>query len=358
MSERRRDGFSEAIVGLFMLAVLAVLVYFTVIISGVDVFSGRDAVEATVLFSDLGGLKAHDNVEYRGGKVGTVERIELSPEGYKVSLKIDRNVILCEGYRITVCNSSVLGGHHVKLVKGTGRELSLTETEFVGEPPVDAMEEVVEIARKVNDLVSDPRLTNIVANADATLADVAGVVGSVRAGRGTVGRLLSPDDTVYVGLETTVTNLAAVTSTVCEGKGTIGRLLSEDDTVYRDLQRTLDATATVAERLKNGEGLVGRLLAKDDPILQELEASVKAFHVAADSMDMTKTVESANRLLTSLNVVGDRLAQGEGTVGRLLADDELYTEVRGLTKDVRQVLDNFRDTTPISTFGSLIMGGL
>src|SRR5574344_2156000 len=30
----------------------------------------------------------------------------------------------------------------------------------------------------------------------------------------------------------------------------------------------------------------------------------------------------------------------------------------GLIKDVRQVVDNYRDTTPISTFGSLILGGL
>lgn len=357
MSRKRKDGFSEAIVGLFMLAVLAVLVYFTVIISGVDLFKG-DTVEAKVMFTDLGGLKEHDDVEYSGGKVGTVEEIALTPEGYAVTIKIDRNVVLREGYRIMVCNSSVLGGHHLKLKSGEGAELSLTETVFKGEPPVDAMEVVVEIAQKVDSIVSDPKLTNIVSNVDRAVADISQMTMSAREGKGTVGRLLSDDDTLYNNLEQTVTNIAAVTTTIREGKGTIGRLLSEDDTVYRDLQRTLDGAATVAERLKNGEGLVGRLLAKDDPIAVELEGAVKAFRTAAESMDMTATVESANRLLASLNVVGDRLSKGEGTVGRLLADEELYKEVQGLTKDVRQVLDNFRDTTPISTFGSLIMGGL
>ena len=38
---RNNDVFSEAIVGLFMVAVLALLVYFTIIISGVDVLKGR-----------------------------------------------------------------------------------------------------------------------------------------------------------------------------------------------------------------------------------------------------------------------------------------------------------------------------
>jgi hypothetical protein len=32
--------------------------------------------------------------------------------------------------------------------------------------------------------------------------------------------------------------------------------------------------------------------------------------------------------------------------------------VTALVKDIRQVVDNYRDTTPISSFGSLIGGAL
>ena len=66
MSRRRKnDVFSEAIVGLFMIAVLALLVYFTIIISGVDVLKGRQKVIANIAFDGVGGLKEHDNVMYR-----------------------------------------------------------------------------------------------------------------------------------------------------------------------------------------------------------------------------------------------------------------------------------------------------
>jgi hypothetical protein len=41
MSSKRKDSFSEVIVGIFMLAVLSLLVYFTIVISGVDVIGGR-----------------------------------------------------------------------------------------------------------------------------------------------------------------------------------------------------------------------------------------------------------------------------------------------------------------------------
>ena len=69
--------------------------------------------------------------------------------------------------------------------------------------------------------------------------------------------------------------------------------------------------------------------------------------------------------MSNLNEVALRLKNGEGTLGKLVNDPALYDnvdalsrDVQALTKDARQVLDNYRDTTPISTFGSLIMGGL
>ena len=56
--------------------------------------------------------------------------------------------------------------------------------------------------------------------------------------------------------------------------------------------------------------------------------------------------------------MSERIADGEGTLGRLSADDALYKELEGLLRDARQVLDNYRDTTPITTFTSLATGAL
>ena len=59
-----------------------------------------------------------------------------------------------------------------------------------------------------------------------------------------------------------------------------------------------------------------------------------------------------------IRLVSERIADGEGTLGRLSADDALYKELEGLLRDARQVLDNYRDTTPITTFTSLATGAL
>ena len=358
MSGKRNDAFSEAVVGLFMLAVLALLVYFTIVISGVDVLQGRAKVSARVTFTDVGGLKDHDSVMYRGTKVGAVERIDLSPSNLVVHIEVDRSVVLRESYRIAVCNLSMLGGNYLLLEEGAGRALPLETTAFVGERPTDWMSDVSAIARDLKDFIGGGELKAIVTNLEAASADVKTVTERIARGEGTIGKLLSEDDTVYADLQKTVSNAGEISERLRNGQGLVGKLLSTNDTVYADLQQTLANAAEISARLRNGEGLVGRLLAKDDPVYANLDGAIASFRRACDSMDFSETKAGANRLLDSLNEVAEKMRRGEGTLGRLLSDDALYGEVEGLAKDVRQVLDNFRDTTPISTFGSLIMGGL
>ncbi len=358
MSAKRKDVFSEAVVGVFMLAVLSLLVYFTIVISGVDVLQGRRKVEARVAFTDVGGLKDHDSVMYRGTKVGAVERIELTPSNLVVVAEIDNSVVLRESCRIAVCNLSMLGGNYLLLEEGAGEALPLETTLFEGEKPTDWMQDVSKIAKNLNEFTSGGELKSIVTNLDAASEKIRLIAERVERGEGMAGKLLSSDETVYNDIKDTVTDVKAIVARLKNGEGSLGKLLSSDAKMYDDLAATLENANAISASLCEGKGLAGRLLKDDDPIYSNLDAALASFKKACDSMDAKATIESANKLLENLNVTAERLKNGEGSVGKLLADDELYREVQGLTKDVRQVLDNFRDTTPISTFGSLIMGGL
>ncbi|NLG00714.1 MAG: MCE family protein, partial [Lentisphaerae bacterium] len=100
--KNNREVFSEVIVGLFMVAVLGLLVYFTIIISGIDVLNGKSKVPVTVLFRDVGGLKVRDSVILRGMTVGSVNDMRLENSGVRVTLLIESDVRFREGYRISV----------------------------------------------------------------------------------------------------------------------------------------------------------------------------------------------------------------------------------------------------------------
>ena len=339
MSRRRKnDVFSEAIVGLFMIAVLSLLVYFTVVISGVDVLKGRQKVIASVAFSSVGGLKDHDNVMYRGTKVGGVESIEVTPSNLVVRIEIDQSVVLRESYTISVCSLSMLGGQFLKIEEGEGEVVSLTDGLLHGEPPTDWMQDVARIAKNLKDLTENDSVHVIITNVEATTASARTIAERLERGEGTLGKLLSSDDTVYGDLTNAVADAKAMLANASE----------------------------ISERIKNGEGTVGKLLSSDSDLYADLKDAVASFKKACEQIklpetldkDVAEIMDGANKLVANLTEVSEKLKNGEGTLGKLTSESEMYDEVQGLLKDVRQVLDNYRDTTPISTFGSLIMGGL
>ena len=144
--KKNSDVFSEVVVGVFMVAVLALLVYFTVVISGVDVLFGREKALARIAFTDVGGLKERDNVVYRGMKVGIVEKIELAPTNVMVTVLVDRDVVLRETCQASVSALSLLGGNYLLLEEGAGAVQPLATTVFRGDPPIDWVRDLGKIA--------------------------------------------------------------------------------------------------------------------------------------------------------------------------------------------------------------------
>ncbi len=288
MGKRNNDAFAEIIVGVFMIAVIALLAYFTIVISGGDLLGSGRRVSITVAFDEVGGLKDHDSVMYRGTKVGAVDEVKVTPSNLVVTARIDRNVTLRERCRISVCNLSMLGGNYLLLEEGEGAVVDPTKMTIKGETPTDWMKDVTEVAKNLKGVTEMEALRSIITNVDAIAINLNRIVSRVEGGEGTLGKLISADATLY----------------------------------------------------------------------DELNASVKAFHKAAESFDGKDTVAKLDTLIDNLNTVAERLKNGEGTLGKLVNDRKMYDEIDGIIRDARQVLDNYRDTTPISTFSSLATGAL
>ena len=381
--KKQSDVFSEIIVGAFMIGVLALLAYFTIVISGVDILCGKQRVNAKIAFDDIGGLKERDSVIYRGMKVGIVEDIELGGGGVTLTANITRDVVMRESYRITVASTSLLGGNYLLLEEGTGAELPLDGTTFQGIPPTDWMREIGDIAKNIREFTAEGGVKAVVTNLEAATESAKVVLRRVEDGEGSLGKLLSSDETVYNDIRDAIADLKATTASAKEiaarlekGEGTLGKLMSKEDTVYDDLKKSLSNVTEISDRLARGEGTMGKLLSSDDSVYADLKSAMADVRASmADIRSATARMESgegllgrlskdeefanhATQLLANLEKVSDSLAKGDGTLGKLATDDAMYNELNGLMKDVRQIVDNYRDTTPISTFGSLIMGGL
>ncbi len=291
-----RELTREMVVGAFMLMILLGLGYFTIILSREAWFQKKQPVE--VRFHHVMGLREGDNVVVRGMPVGKVSALELQGEWVHVNLTLDRPVQLRRDYRCTIVSTSILGGRYLELEGGSAEQPELPAgTVLVGQDPYDLM------------------------------ADAAKLINAVKEG--------VVDGGVVDNLREMAAEFREISARLRDGKGTLGRLLSEDETMIDDLQAAVASLREVAGRVERGEGTLGRLLSSEDSMGQDL----------ADS-------------LASLKTISARLEKGEGLIGRLLTDDTLYAELEAIVRETRAAVDDFRETSPVTTFTSIFFGAL
>ena len=369
MKKSGSEVVAELLVGVFMVAVLGLLFYFTVVISGKDMLSGKRWVPVDVTFADVGGLKVRDSVIVRGMVVGSVSDMQIERGHVRVRLLLHPDVTFREGYQIDVRATSLLGGNNLVIEEGGGSALP-PETGLVGHPPNSWMRDLGDVVNNLREATSGEHLKHTVANLEEASESLKNLIARVDSGKGTLGKLFSDDETLYQDLSASVANIKGITEKLGEGDGSLARLLNDDGGIYGDLRGAVANVKTISDRLEKGEGTIGRLLSTDDSLyndLHETMANLKAFTARLEKgegslgmlmKDDNKIYNDIGETVANLKVVSERLANGEGTLGKLSADDQLYKDVHGLIKDVRQTVDNFRDTMPITAFTSILAGAL
>jgi len=339
MSKRKSEAFTQFVVGVFMIVVIALLGYFTIVVSGVDMLAGRSRTRLSVAFDQVGGLKDHDNVMYRGTKVGTVERIQVTPSNLVVVASVDQDVVMREDGRLMVCNLSMLGGNYLLAEEGVGERVDLEKTVFRGETPTDWMADFSRVIRNLREMTERLELNGIVTNLEAASVAARTVAQRVERGEGLVGKLTSSQDGLYDDIRSTVSTAKDTVANAKEITARFNRQKLADD---------VDRAVADFHAMCTNVAMAGSNIAKASRGV-ELKGSVDRANAFLDQ---------AKVLTDNLNAVAAKLRAGEGTLGRLTSDEKMYQEVNGLIRDCRQIIDNYRDTTPISTFSSLAAGAL
>jgi phospholipid/cholesterol/gamma-HCH transport system substrate-binding protein len=308
MSDKHTKELSiEVLVGFFMFIILIALGVFTIILSRQNFLQKRYPV--AVLFSEVSGLRQGDPVFLRGMKVGVVKETALDNSHVVVRADLDVPARFREGYKVEVVASSMLGGKQLKIEEGPLNAPLLPDDALItGTKPTDILEEL-----------------------GAAVAGIRGMTDQVSAGKGTIGKLIY-EEAVYTSLQETLADLRDVSAKLVKGEGTLGKLLN-DETVYTDLQSTMSNLKDVSGRLANGEGTLGKLLAKDDQLYQDISAT-----------------------MTNLRTITDKVGSGEGTLGKLVNDDQIYVEAQKLLKELRAAIDDMRETSPVTTFSTVLFG--
>jgi len=63
----------------------------------------------------------------------------------------------------------------------------------------------------------------------------------------------------------------------------------------------------------------------------------------ASKLELDKTLANTNKTVTELNKVLETINQGQGTLGNLIKNDTLYTNLEKLTTNLDKLLTDFRE---------------
>jgi len=291
--EKVKQTATELTVGIVVFGILGALIMFTIVLSYDNMFTRNYGL--LVDFENVTGLTRGDKVYVQGVDVGRVKELSITDDGVMVELTMKYEVNLHEDYVIQVKPSTILGGKYIDIYEGS-RDLPLINRSapILGTSPVDFIAEASE------------------------------VVKSIRASLEEGG--------VLKNFEATMENFKTITANIESGKGTIGMLIN-DDTVYNDLKEITDNLKLVSDRLEKGEGTLGKLLSSDETIYNDLKETLSSFNIA-----MVK------------------VRDGQGTLGRLVHDETLYDELMKTLAEVRAMIDDIRETSPITSLTSVFFG--
>ncbi|MEN8181219.1 MAG: MlaD family protein [Myxococcota bacterium] len=299
---RRRP---ELAVGLTLIAALALFFYSTLRVGGCG-FVRSSGRHMTARFDDASGVQRRTDVLIAGVRVGEVEGVELESGRARLTLRIDD-----DGTRIpldstvAIRSRGLLGERIVEITPGSANRLAeegdtLTHTH---DPP-DLDELLDSVALISEDLQEVSRSLRLVLGGPAGEENLTGIIEDVR-------------------------RVAAA----------MRDILEQNDERFARVMINLDSFSTDLARLSEDNG-------------QTVEELLLTFRDTSQQMQVA---------VDSLARVSQSVEQGEGTLGRLVHDDTLYTEahaslseLRGALREVRRAAEEAQEQLPVTVLGSVV----
>jgi phospholipid/cholesterol/gamma-HCH transport system substrate-binding protein len=141
-------------------------------------------------------------------------------------------------------------------------------------------------------------------------------------------------------INATMENLQQITDKINRGDGTIGRLLN-DPKLHDELLATVDEIKSAASQAKE-------LVANAQAVIAQVKSGQGALGTLVYDK---KAADDIKASIADLRTVSDKIARGEGTLGKLISDDALYNSAQITLKKADRALDGLNDSGPITAVG-------
>lgn len=275
-----------------MIAGILLMIFLFNYLKGINLLDNN--VEYHTTF-DYNALDKSAAVTIKGNKIGKVSKIEYDTKTgkTKVSISVENGIKFSTNSRIRLYETGLMGGNGLAIIPQPGETLAKNG---------DFLPSEVE-----------PGLIRTLTQNFSGISD-------------NLGTTLQSADTLLVNLNKLV---------IDDSEEGLKRTIAE-----------LNTTIVSFNRLSNS---INSLVAKNDA---DLSAAIKNFNTISsnlatisDDLKDVKISESMAKLeatLESVNALMADVKNGNGTLGKLMTDDELYNNLEGASKQLEQLLQDFK----------------
>lgn len=293
-----------------ILVVAAVLIGYAGVnfLRGVHVFKKPNIYYG--VYDKINGLNESNPVVINGFKVGQVRSIEMlrEPKGkLLVTLMIYDDMPIPKDSRAVLRSADLLGSMQVDLQLGESKVYALSGDTLTPDIEGDLVDEVNEQIRPIK------------LKAESLISSVDSVIKVIEA----ILNTQSQDNIIesFSGINNAIASLE--------------RTAFQIDTI---VQEEKDRISAIFENVQN----LSRVMSDNSA---ELEHIIKNFSAISDTLaktDVAQTIRNANKALTEVETIVKKINNGEGTLGMLINDEELYTKIEAATENMDLLIEDIR----------------
>jgi phospholipid/cholesterol/gamma-HCH transport system substrate-binding protein len=344
MPSKDKVSFSQLKVGILAIVALACITLIVFLLTG-NASWFKKQTPLKMYTSDAAGLTPGAPVRINGIQAGTVKTVRLSGDTnpqkvIKVDFVVDEEMQkqIPSDSIASISSDNLLGStKFLQINKGTRPE-TLQANATVKSADTRQFDALIQQGYNVLDSLQ------------VILGKAQDIVGQVEVGKGTIGKLLV-DETLYTSLQATVNQVQMLTTNLNSTKGTIGHLIN-DQTLYNQVQGVVTRIDSLTADLQAGKGTAGLLL-KDEKVYEQVDSSLEQINTLLTGINKgkgtlgqlvsnDKTARQLSDGLDKINLTLDKINSGQGTIGQLLVNPQLYDSVNGTTRELHDLLRDFR----------------
>ena len=299
-------------------------------------FTAKDGYTVTAAFKSLRELKVGNDVRMAGVAIGTVESVRLDPtHGHaEAVLLIRKEYSIARDATATISMSGLVGSNYIALDIGTPAAGFLA--------PGEALR--TRDAPDLNDIMT--QLGGVGDDLRQAISKIGSAFGENPDGTPGLVKNLNTLVTENRGqLAATISNLNEITTQIRAGQGTLGKLIN-DPAAY-------DTLLNAVGEIKNAAGQARAFIADTQGIVADVKSGRGAIGTLLYDEETAKNLKISVRNITDITA---KMTSESSTFGKLITDDSILRDAKATLRKVDRAMDGFADSGPITAVGILANG--